>query len=124
MANVFGGLAFFTLAFASCCPIRPGTLKGLSCNYFIATLFQGLTFLIIPSNVCQKGFYDPYFVNSNYVDGNPVESVSCGLSTGSKMAIASTVFYFWAMCTVPSAQVPPTMLPRQNIEAAPAEVDA
>jgi hypothetical protein len=65
MANIFGGIAFFTLWLASCCPMSQSRLKGLSCNYFIATLFQGLTLLIFQSNVCSKGFYDAYFQNFN-----------------------------------------------------------
>lgn len=53
IANVFGGFAFFTLTLASCCPLSQQRLKGLSCYFFIATLFQGLTLIIFRSNVCK-----------------------------------------------------------------------
>ena len=54
IANVFGAFAFFTLSLASCCPLSQERLKGLSCYFFIATLFQGLTLLIFKSDICSK----------------------------------------------------------------------
>ena len=106
MANIFGGIAFFTLWLASCCPMSQSRLKGLSCNYFIATLFQGLTLLIFQSNVCSKGFYDAYFQGTDDSSATIVENVTCGLDTGSKLAITATVFYFWCMFAVHGAIVP------------------
>jgi len=53
VANIFGGLAFFTLFLATCCPLTQSRLKGLSCHFFIATLFQGLTLLIFKSDICE-----------------------------------------------------------------------
>ena len=53
VANVFGGIAFFTLLMAACCPLTQSRLKGLSCHFFIATLFQGLTLLIFKSDICE-----------------------------------------------------------------------
>ena len=40
IANVFGCMAFFTLIMASCCPLDAKKMAGLSCYYWIATLFQ------------------------------------------------------------------------------------
>ena len=54
VANVVGAFAFFTLTLASCCPVSQARLKGLSCHFFIATLFQGLTLLIFKSDICSK----------------------------------------------------------------------
>jgi len=54
IANFFGCISFFTLLLASCCPLSQQRLKGLSCYYFLATLFQGLTLLIFKSNICQE----------------------------------------------------------------------
>lgn len=48
---VLGGAAWFTLILASCCKLDQGKLNGLSCYFFLATLFQGLSLLIFRSNV-------------------------------------------------------------------------
>ena len=72
----------------------------------MACLFQGLSLLIFRSNACAKGFFDPYFQNSTVNVEDAVESVSCSLSTGSKLAVAAIVLYFYCMCMVPKA-VPP-----------------
>jgi hypothetical protein len=105
-ADFFGALAFFTMAFASCCPLDPSRMACLSIYFFMACLFQGLSLLIFRSNACEKGFFSPYFQNSTVSAEDAVESVSCSLSTGSKLAVAAIVLYFYCMCLVPKA-VPP-----------------
>jgi len=110
VASFFGLLCFLTLALSGCCPLSRARLKGMSCYYFFAFFFQGLTFIIFKSDVCQKGFFDDYFANDPDQQPPPddlVTSVSCGLATGSKMAIAATVFYFWCMTLIPKA-IPPS----------------
>jgi hypothetical protein len=91
VANIFGGIAFFTLWLASCCPISQSRLKCLSFHFFIATLFQGLTLLIFQSNVCKPGFFSVYFP-PNIDTGNVTSEVSCSLSTGTNLAIVATAF--------------------------------
>lgn len=110
VANIFGGIGFFTIWLASCCPMSQARLKGLSCNFFIATLFQGLTLIIFQSNVCQTGFFSAYFTPAGSDPTTPptdvIVSTTCSLSTGSNLAITATVFYFLCMLTVPAATVP------------------
>ena len=52
-----------------------------------------------------RGFFESYFVN---VPGaiDLVESVSCSLDRGSKLAISATVLYFFCMNLIPGALVP------------------
>jgi putative copper export protein len=103
IANVFGGVAFFTLWLAACCPVSQSRIRALSCNFFIACLFQGFTLLIFQSNICQKGFFAVYFPGA---DLSAVKSVSCSLDTGSNLAVSATVFYFLCMFVVQKALVP------------------
>jgi hypothetical protein len=98
---VLGGAAWFTLMLASCCPIDQGRMRGVSCYFFLATLFQGLSLLLFKSNVCSVGFFAPYFGGDIASLDGVVESVSCGLSTGSKLAIAATVLWFVCNSMVP-----------------------
>lgn len=102
-ANFFGAMAFFTMAFSSCCPLNPGSMACLSIYFFMATLFQGLSLLIFRSSACGKGFFSGYFQNYPIDVDDVVESVSCSLSTGSKLAVAAIVLYFYCMLLVPKA---------------------
>jgi hypothetical protein len=90
----------------SCCPLDAAKMKGLSIYYFLATLFQGLSFLIYPSVACQAGFFRPFY-NPDTALADSIASVSCSLGLGAKLSIAATVMYFICMCTVPLA-TPPT----------------
>jgi hypothetical protein len=76
----------------------------------LACLFQGLSLLIFRSSICNDpGFFSVYFTGTNDpIDGavNIVESISCGLSTGSKLAISATVLYFVCNSIVPMVFVP------------------
>lgn len=111
---VLGGAAWFTLMLASCCKLDQAKLRGMSCYFFLATLFQGLSLLLFRSNVCQAGFFTSYFVDptGNGATTAPgesasfVQSVTCGLSTGSNLAIAATVLWFVCNTIVPAAVVP------------------
>jgi hypothetical protein len=82
-------------------------MAGMSCYYFIATFFQGLSFIIFASNACTEGFFAPWFPLGNATGmADAIESVSCSLAKGGKLAVAATVFYFVSMCSVPVAQPP------------------
>jgi hypothetical protein len=105
IANIFGGIAFFTLCLALCCPISQSRTKALSCCFFTACLFQGFTLLIFQSNVCQKGYFAAYFPTVD-TDVIGVKSVSCSLDTGSNLAISATVFYFLCIFAVFKAVLP------------------
>jgi hypothetical protein len=128
VADFFGLLAFFTLAFASCCPLDPAKMAGLSCYFFIAMLFQGLSLLIFQSNICDAGFFASYFQAYPEVQAliNEAE-VTCGLARGGKLAVAATVLYFWCMLTAPGA-FPPTPIGgnpfEQGQQAAPQQEEA
>jgi hypothetical protein len=103
-ATVLGAFAWFTLMFAGCCPISQPRLKGLACYFTLATLFQGLTLLILKSSICEVGFFEDYFGEETTAD--VVEDVSCSLDTGSRLAIAATVLYFVCSCLIPGAVAP------------------
>ncbi|KAG7344629.1 hypothetical protein IV203_019040 [Nitzschia inconspicua] len=117
---VLGGAAWFTLMLASCCPLDQARMKGLSCYFFLATLFQGLSLLLFRSNVCDVGFFSAYFSSSTVDQVDFIESVSCGLSTGSRLAISATVLWFVCNSMVPMVVVPTplTMLGRGQAEPA------
>jgi len=125
VANVFGGVAFLTLWLASCCAMSQERIKGLSCHFFIATFFQGLTFLIYRSVVCHTGFFSDYFQSmpTDPDTGAPVgiEDVKCSLGKGGRLSITATVFYFLCLTMVPGA-VPPTPVGmRENAAATSSE---
>lgn len=109
---VLGGAAWFTLMLASCCKLDQGKLNGLACYFFLATLFQGLSLLMLRSNICTPGFFSVYFTNPNDASAGTnetpawMEGVSCGLSTGSNLAIAATVLWFVCSNMLPAAVVP------------------
>lgn len=108
-ASVVGGAAWFTLMLASCCKLDQYKLRGIACYFLLATLFQGLSLLIFRSNVCNDpGFFGVYLTgtNDNANAENFVSNVSCGLSTGSKLAISATVLYFVCNSIVPLVVVP------------------
>jgi hypothetical protein len=109
IANIFGGIGFFVVYIAICCPIEQGRLKLLAFCFFLATLFQGLTLLIFASNVCKEGFFASYFPSlngQNPVLSNIVKSVSCSLDTGSELAVSATVLYFVCILLVLKAVAP------------------
>jgi hypothetical protein len=122
IANIFGGIGFFVVYIALCCPIDQGRLKMLACCFFLATLFQGLTLLIFASNVCKAGFFASYFPSlngQNVVQSDIVQSVSCSLDTGSQLAVSATVLYFVCILLVQKA-VAPKPIGMSEFEDAPA----
>jgi hypothetical protein len=126
LASIFGGIAFFTLWIALCCPIDQGRVKMLSCCFFLATLFQGLTLLIFASNVCKEGFFASYFPTLNGVNpeqANIVQSVSCSLDTGSQLAVSATVLYFVCVLFVQRAVPPKPIGLSDDDDRAPASGD-
>ena len=122
LASIFGGIAFFTLWIALCCPMEQGRLKALACSFFMACLFQGLTLLIFASNVCKAGFFASYFPTlngQNPVQSDIVQSVSCSLDTGSQLAVSATVLYFVCILLVQKAVPPKPIGMRDDDDAAP-----
>jgi hypothetical protein len=118
-ASVLGGFAWFTLMFTSCCPISQRRLKALSFYFFLATLFQGLTFLIMKSNVCSKGFFSAYLMTNGTLPANfddVIVDVSCSLDTGSKLSLSATVFYFLCNCLIPAAIAPKPIMYNQDLD--------
>lgn len=114
IAYVFGGAAWLTLLCSSCCRIDEQRLKGIACYFFVACFSQGLSLLMFNSNVCEKGFFEPYFVppsestNATYMENfnSVIVGIECELSFGSKMAISATVLYFVCAMMVPLSKVP------------------
>jgi hypothetical protein len=111
---IFGGMGCFTIAFANCCRIDQQRLQSTSCTFLMASLFTGLSLLMFKSSACEKGFFAPYFVAPNDLNdqakietfNSVVSDVSCSLSTGSNLAIASTILYFLCECMVHASLVP------------------
>jgi hypothetical protein len=109
VADIFGAIGFFAVWIGACCPISHTYLKWLAFCFFIATLFQGLTLLIFKSNVCKPFFFQDYFPNLSEADapfGIDSLTVSCGLNTGSKLAISATVLYLVCIFAIFKA-IPP-----------------
>ena len=108
VASFFGLLSFFTLGFASCCPIPQSRMKCISIYFLLAFFFQAMTFIFGRSSACKRDFFAPYFP----VLGTPeeIESVSCSLSRYSNMAIAATVLY-WICAGMCARATPPQPMP-------------
>jgi hypothetical protein len=118
-ANVMGAFAWFTLMLSNCCPITQERLKGLSCYFFTACLFQGLSLLLFKSDVCEPSFFAQYFPNEDLDE--IISGVTCSLGRGSKFAISATVLYFVTIFLIPIAIAPP---PIGNSRAAPVDTAA
>ena len=108
VASFFGLLSFFTLGFASCCPIPQSRMKCISIYFLLAFFFQAMTFIFKRSSACKRDFFEAYFP----VLGTPeeIESVSCSLSRYSNMAIAATVLY-WICAGMCARAIPPQPMP-------------
>ena len=104
-ANVLGAFAWFTLAFSTCCKLDQERLQAMNCYFFCATLFQGLALILYRSDICEPGFFDSYFPNTDVAD-TYIEDVNCGLGLGAKFAITATVFYFVCNTVTPICIVP------------------
>lgn len=103
-ANVFGSFPFFTLMISSCCYIDADRLKGLSFFLTMACFFQGMSLLLLKSDICEAGFFEQYFPNApNGTFDSVVADVNCSLGRGSKLAITATVLYFLASGFAPTA---------------------
>ena len=89
-------------------------LKGIACYFWIACVFQGLSLIMFHSDICTRDFFAPYFIapaqqtNATLLQtfNTAIESVDCGLSVGSKMAISACVLYFVCSLMVPFSIVP------------------
>ena len=114
---VFGGAAWFTLTCSSCCMMDQARLKGVTCYFWIATFFTGMSLIMFRSVACKKGFFAPYFFPPGQPASNStvatqeqfdgvVQDVGCELSFGSKMAISATVLYFACSLMLPFSIVP------------------
>lgn len=109
VADIFGAIGFFTVWICACCPISQTRIKWLAFCFFIATLFQGLTLLIFKSNVCKPFFFQDYFPllsEEGAALGIDSLTVSCGLATGSKLALSATVLYLVCIFAIFKA-IPP-----------------
>jgi len=76
---------------------------------FMIDLLSLLIFIHHPSISpihSSRGFFEGYFANSPIPGSDVVESVSCSLDRGSKLAISATVMYALCMCLIPGAVVP------------------
>ncbi|CAB9523210.1 expressed unknown protein [Seminavis robusta] len=101
LACVFGAFGLFTILCATCCPLAEERVRGMAGYFFLATICQGLAFLIFPSNVCQTQFFEQYYPS---IDVDPfVRGVKCDLGHGAKMAITAAVLYFVCMLLCPLA---------------------
>lgn len=104
MANIWGAFAWFTILFASCCPLDNERLKGLSCYFVLAYICQAFTFLMFASNVCDVGFLYQYY--PALADANIVEDVTCSLGSGGSLAVSATVLYFICSLLAPVSLAP------------------
>eukprot|EP01083_Nonionella_stella_P108112 314040_1 len=99
LASVIGGMVMIAFWFSSCLGMSVGIWRFCSVMLALASLCEGLTLLIFKSDFCVST------ANSTF---------ECELSTGSRMAIASTVFYFVAAlsacCTTAPRGFPETYM--------------
>jgi hypothetical protein len=120
-ANVFGAFAFFTIALSACCQLEQARLNGMTGYFFLACFFQGLSLLMLKSDICSPGFFAQYFRNSDVEGGvdSIVSDVECSLGTGAKFAITATVLYFVCNNITPLCVVPDTICRRQVTDSVP-----
>ncbi|CAB9523209.1 expressed unknown protein [Seminavis robusta] len=138
MANVFGALAWFTMIFATCCPMSQDRIKGLSCYFSFACICQCFTFLLYSSNICSVDWFSQYVPQFQMRDA--IESVTCSLGLGAKYSIAASVLYLVCSGLAPAAIAPPPIgyrpgqapsyyqqqqpVPQQEAQAPPGETPA
>lgn len=94
------GAGFMIADFISACTssqtggkrVASPSIQGV--GYILASIFCGLSLLILDSDICQDnnlvGQFTSLFPDVNMITAN------CGISTGAKCAISAAVFYFMA----------------------------
>jgi len=98
MAQTFGGTATLVLLFTACIVLHPKVWKTMGSFLMLSSLFQGLVFLILQSNLCAKT-----------LDGL---DATCYLRRGGRCSIAAVVFWFIAALSVLGYEQPE--IPRRN----------
>lgn len=117
MANVFGAFGWFSVIFATCCPVSQQRIAGLSCYFSLACVCQAFTFLLYASDICEPGFFGDYFQDVDI--GSAVEGVTCSLGTGAKLSIAATVLYAVCSSLAPLSTAPAPIRFGRGYQGAP-----
>jgi len=107
MGQCLGGIAMIILAFSSCVPLSKPVWMASGFLLLLACMFQGLTFMMLKSTVCETTF-----------DGT--RDAACELMRGSKCVIAAVVFWFLSSVSVlrynpPEAHLAPSRAVKQTV---------
>ena len=96
VANILGGIGMVTLLFNIRGFVQPEKIKMCGLFFLLCTLFEGLTLLVLRSNICNETGFFSYIFFLGDVPDIEIESVNCTLTTGSNLAVAGTVLWFIA----------------------------
>lgn len=102
MVNVLAGIGILTQLWQFWRSIRVKWID-FGVYYFAMCLFQGLTLLILRSDICYHTGYFDYIEEVRNITGEiTVKSVDCVVEKGSIMSIVATAFWFVAavLCLV------------------------
>ena len=87
VTDVLGAMGMSITFFSACDIVGPAVIKMCGLIFLLCTLFEGLTLLILRSNICtETGFFNYVFTLENvpYIE---IESVNCTLTRGSNLAV-------------------------------------
>jgi hypothetical protein len=97
MTPIIGGIVMICSCFACCVPsVSPSLWKLAGMLFILMSLFQGLTLLIIRSNVCNDNPARNFLTEVSTPVFGEVFPEQCDLSSGFKLAISAVVFFFVA----------------------------
>mmetsp|Transcript_51480 Transcript_51480/g.95272 ORF Transcript_51480/g.95272 Transcript_51480/m.95272 type:complete len:219 (-) Transcript_51480:634-1290(-) len=95
--NVLAGIGIITLLWQLWFSTRSVKYTDFAIFFLICCLFQGLTLLILRSDLCNDlDFFEYIEIILNVTNSIEVTNVTCLLNRGSRMAIVATAFWFVA----------------------------
>ena len=89
-----GGFCMVCVFLGTCFPISPRNYRLLGYALFLNGIFEFSTLAILGSSACAPGFFS--YATGSVVDLAAISTASCGVGTGSKLAISAGIFSIFA----------------------------
>eukprot|EP00542_Grammatophora_oceanica_P019938 CAMPEP_0194050636 /NCGR_PEP_ID=MMETSP0009_2-20130614/36313_1 /TAXON_ID=210454 /ORGANISM="Grammatophora oceanica, Strain CCMP 410" /LENGTH=406 /DNA_ID=CAMNT_0038697367 /DNA_START=24 /DNA_END=1244 /DNA_ORIENTATION=+ len=97
LTDLLGGMCLVALFLGTCFPLAPLWYRLLGTSLVLVMIFDLSTLAILSSSVCQPDFFK--YATSEEIT-RYVSKASCGLGTGTGLAIAAAMFWLFAAISV------------------------